>query len=87
MLFGRVVEQDAPRVAQFEEMVRHDEVLPCWAKAALPRLARVAYSEKLRQLVWKRMCSEELYFLDRKALARIESIADACDMPLHRSRG
>jgi len=86
MLFGQVQVRDTPRIEQFEETIRLDHDLPCWVKAALPRLTRVALDDKLRVLVWKRMCRQELFQADSKALLRVEAIAAACNMPLRSTR-
>ncbi len=83
VLLGQIEMIDAPRVDQFEDAVRHDGGLPCWVKAAMPRLFRVAHDERMRPIVWKRMCRQELLMVDHKLLVRIEHLAEACNMPLH----
>ncbi len=82
MLLGQVEMIDAPRVDQFEDIVKHDGALPCWVKAAMPRLFRVAHDERMRPIVWKRMCRQELLMVNHKTLARIEHLAESCNMPL-----
>lgn len=86
-LQGRIEAQDAPQVEQFSNMIAEDHRLPCWVKSSMPRLIRVAHDSKMRVLVWKRMCREELMRADSKMLAHIESLAQSCNMPLVRVRG
>ena len=87
MLFGQIEVHETPRVDQFENTICRDRELPCWVKAAMPRLFRVAQDDKLRVVVWKRMCRQELYLADQKYLSRIEMLAQACNMPLRTVRG
>lgn len=81
MLFGSVEYDAVPQLDEFAQKM--DEVgMPCVVKASLPRLLRVANDPKMRRKVWKRMKSEELYWVSAHDLAKVEAIAAACDMPL-----
>ena len=82
MLFGQVECCEEARTDQFEYLIRKDRELPCWVKVAIPRLTRVASDQKLRTVVWKRMCRQELFYANQKQLDHIKELADSCNMSL-----
>ena len=58
--------------------------MPCAVIESLPRLLRSAYHPEMRLVVWKRLQRQELLWVERRDLARIEAYAATCNMPLVR---
>lgn len=84
MLFGSVEYDSSPEIEAFVRRVNEDARLPCTVKFSLPRLVRVAENASMRKRVWRRMKSQELYWVGAPDLSRIEAIAAECNMSLVR---